>query len=116
VSSITQAEVEARVAQVKIQAQAVWTGRAALARLTLPKPTLSPCSTCLSGAELGSVLRPFPIRTSSRDLAPDSALTRFAHNRPAAIHPQRVVRSGQMPAMGIDKAGDHPVQIPQARV
>jgi hypothetical protein len=29
VSSITQAEVEVRVAQVKTQAQAVWTGRAA---------------------------------------------------------------------------------------
>jgi hypothetical protein len=35
VSSITQAEVEARVAQVKIQAQAVWTGRVALARLAI---------------------------------------------------------------------------------
>jgi hypothetical protein len=35
VSSITQAEVEARVAQVNIQAQAVWTGRAALAHLTI---------------------------------------------------------------------------------
>jgi hypothetical protein len=37
VSSITQAEAEARVAQVKTQTQVVWTGRAALANRTIAR-------------------------------------------------------------------------------